>query len=307
MAPVHLSRRSFLASTAAVAASVAVPGCSPRASGLPQGGATSVDAARDTGPALAARMPVAFVGHGAPTLATDLVKGADLRRWASAMPRPRAIVVLSAHWEDAPVSVGFRSSNALMYDFRGFPDELYRMRYDAPMPDELGRQIVGLLGSDGSQVLTADRPLDHGAWVPLLHLVPDADVPVVQVSLPTRQGASNLIRIGQRLASLRDEGVLLLGSGNLVHNLRRLAPDGSPVPGWASAFDAWATEALEAGDIDALAQAASVGPDATLAHPTWEHWLPILVAATAAEGAPVRFPVTGFEYGNISRRCVQFG
>lgn len=257
------------------------------------------------------RMPVGFVAHGAPTLAVDARKGADLQRWAAEMPRPGAILVISAHWENAPVTIGTTRTRELMYDFYGFPRELYEIRYDAPGAPELAARIESMLAATPSvgPIAREDRPLDHGVWVPLLHMAPDASVPVLQLSMPSRLGPTALFELGRALAPLRDEGVLILGSGNLVHNLRQLDWRGNTTPSWAEEFDQWSRDIVAAGDLDSLVDYRNKAPGLRIAHPTEEHFQPVLVAAGAAsiDGAPASFPVEGFEFGSISRRCVQFG
>lgn len=252
------------------------------------------------------RMPVGYVGHGAPTLAIDPGKGGDLTRWAEGMPEPRAILVISAHWEDTPAIAGTTRIRELMYDFYGFPDELYELEYESPGAPELLERLSGLIPGGVQQ---EDRPLDHGVWVPLLHMAPGADIPVLQLSLPSRRGVGGLFEVGRRLAPLRDAGVFILGSGNVVHNLRRLGREAGPTPNWAVEFDRWAAEVLDRQDFDALIDYRNASPGLRLAHPTEEHFQPLLVAAGAAsvDGGPTSFPVEGFEYGSISRRCVQFG
>ncbi|TXD39526.1 dioxygenase [Lujinxingia vulgaris] len=254
-------------------------------------------------------MPVGFVGHGAPTLAIDPGKGGDLARWSKNLAQPRAILAISAHWEDAPASAGTTRVQDLMYDFYGFPDELYQIAYPSPGAPELVRRIGALMGEEIRQ---EDRALDHGVWVPLLHMAPRADVPVLQLSLPSREGPEALFELGRKLAPLRDEGVFILGSGNVVHNLRRLSwddPQGVSPPAWAAEFDQWVQEVIDRGAYDALVDYRHKSPGLRVAHPTEEHFQPLLVAAGAAsvKRDPVSYPVEGFEYGSISRRCVQFG
>ena len=259
-------------------------------------------------PSATPRLPVGFVGHGAPTLALDAVKGGDLARWAAEWPAIQAILVISAHWEAAPPTLGATRPVPLIYDFSGFPAALYQLTYAAPGAPALADRVAALLG--GAVRRAPERGLDHGAWVPLKWLRPAADLPVLQLSLPGDDPAV-LFDLGRRLAPLRREGVLVLGSGNVVHNLRRLdfKPDAA-TPAWAQDFDAWVAERLQSGDVDGLLQYAT-RPEARIAHPTVEHFSPLLVAAGAAWGAgggdAVRFPVAGFEYGSIARRVVQFG
>jgi 4,5-DOPA dioxygenase extradiol len=167
--------------------------------------------------------------------------------------------------------------------------------------------VEGLLRAEGPVARDPERGLDHGAWVPLLWMYRQADAPVLPLSLPTQDPAA-LLRIGRALAPLRDEGVLILGSGNVVHNLRRLSGrDGAATPAWAAEFDRWVEETLLRRDLDALADYRRRAPGPDLAHPTKEHFVPLLLAAAAGSTTtgPVTFPVTGFEFGSISRRCVQ--
>ncbi len=252
-------------------------------------------------------MPVVFVSHGAPTLAVDAVRGADLQRLAGAMPRPRAVLVVSAHWLHAPTTIGTSTTRPLLYDFGGFPDELYRLRYAAPgapeLAEELQRRRPDLRRED-------ERPWDHGVWVPLLHMFPDARVPVLQLSLPYRLPPAEWLELGRSLAPLRDAGVLVLGSGGAVHNLGRLDWQGSEdPPAWATDFEAWLRSRLVAGDVDDLAAFRERAPAVRLAHPTDEHFAPLLVAlgaAAASSATRAQFPIEGFEYGSLSRLAVRW-
>ncbi len=263
-----------------------------------------------TATAAANRAPVLFVGHGAPTIALDAAKGAPLATWGNALRtrlgKPRALVVVSAHWEVAPPTLGTVEPRRLKYDFSGFPPALYEVRYPAPGAPDVAQRAEALLGSGTRRAPT--RRLDHGVWTPLVHMFPDHDVPVLQVSLPTAAGARSVFELGQRLAPLRDEGVLLMGSGNITHNLRAIARDGASPEAWAAEYDAWTRERLDAGDADALIDAPNRAPAFARNHPSLDHWLPLLFAAGAAsQGGAVSYPVQGFEYGNLSRRSVQLG
>lgn len=255
-------------------------------------------------------MPVGFVAHGAPLLAIDERKGAGLLAWGRTIPKPRSILAISAHWEAAPVQLSATETVPLVYDFSGFPRELYALRYPAAGAPELAVRVKGLLGEAGMPVEVTRRGLDHGAWVPLLRMFPDADVPVLQMSMPTLE-AAKLFALGRSLAPLRDEGVLVLGSGNVTHNLRQLdwEDSGGPPPAWARDFDSWVEDVLVRGDADMLLQYGTRAPGARTSLPTHEHFAPLLVAAGAASarGSSVSFPITGFEYGSLSRRSVQFG
>ena len=261
------------------------------------------------------RLPVIFISHRAPTLALDRDSGAELRSWADSMQRPTALLVISAHWQEPSCVTGATETLPLIYDFSGFPKELYRIRYPAPGAPELAARVHGLLAADFPVSAMPARGWDHGVWVPLSHMYPQADVPVLQLALPESLTPGELLTLGARLQPLRQQGVLIVGSGSMTHNLRELdpAPDAA-VPMWAHSFDSWCAERLVAGDATALAEFSTRGPQARRAHPTHEHLLPLLVVAGAgglggplAAGPPpaVGFPISGFELGSLSRRCVQ--
>lgn len=258
-------------------------------------------------PTNAGRMPVVFAAHGAPVLLDDEDWMEDLHAWARALPRPRSILMVSAHWEQRPVTLGAVTKVPLVYDFFGFPERYYRTRYAAPGAPALARAVRGLLAD--RRIAHQDDPargLDHGAYVPLVAMYPDADVPVLQVSLPALD-PRELFELGRALASLRDEGVLVFGSGFLTHNMSYAFRPGTPA--WAREFDAWAKAAIERFDVDALLEFQREAPAAAVALPTWEHYAPLLVAAGAAEAAPrpVTFPIEGFWLdGAFTKRSVQF-
>jgi 4,5-DOPA dioxygenase extradiol len=313
----QVTRRNFLSTALGVAITGTIlpvatwgTGCSPP--GPTRGGAALEGAGAQAGEGQGATksdstaMPLGFVGHGAPTLAIDPGKGGDLTRWARNMPRPRAILAVSAHWEDTPATAGTIRMRELLYDFYNFPKELYELEYPAPGAPELARRLDSLIPGGVKQ---QDRAWDHGVWVPLIHMAPDADIPVLQLSLPSHAGPQALFDLGRKLAALQDEGVFILGSGNIVHNLRRLDWAQGPPPSWATEFDHWARETLAGQDFDALVDYRQKSPALRVAHPTEEHFQPLLVVAGAASarGSDASFPVEGFEYGSISRRCVQFG
>ncbi|HXY19269.1 MAG TPA: class III extradiol ring-cleavage dioxygenase [Gemmatimonadales bacterium] len=254
------------------------------------------------------RAPAIFLAHGSPFLLDDEEWVAQLRRWAGAMPRPRAVLMLSAHWEQKPITLSATRPVPLVYDFYGFPEKYYRVQYPAPPAPELGRRLRELLGRT-QPVIESDRGLDHGAYVPLIAMYPDADVPVLQVSLPNLDPAT-LFELGRALAPLRREGVLIVGSGFLTHNLR--AMDWSPdavTPPWASEFDAWAADVLARQDVDTLLDYRRLAPGVRMALPTHEHFVPVIAAAGSAveEPGPVTFPITGYNFGSLTKRSVQFG
>jgi 4,5-DOPA dioxygenase extradiol len=261
---------------------------------------------------MAKSLPTLFISHGAPSLmleevaARDFLNGlaADL---ATTLPRPRAIVVASAHWvTDAPV-VDTSLRPRTIHDFSGFPAELYAMRYPAPGAPELAARIQELLRAGGLPCRGEERGLDHGAWVPLSLAYPAADVPVLQISLQPQLGADHHLRLGGLLAPLRHEGVLVIGSGSATHNLRELAP-GAPVPDWAARFDDWLATAVAAGDGAALTGYLQAAPAARRNHPSAEHFLPLLVAFGAAgPGARGRTLHRSFTYGSLSMATFAFG
>lgn len=256
----------------------------------------------------AERMPVAFVGHGNPLNVVMEDRYEGWVAWSRSLPRPSAILTVSAHWEDAPVTIGRTlGHDELLYDFYGFPDFMYEVSWPAPGAPGLADRLQTLLQPHLS-VVRADRPLDHGAWVPLARMFPEADIPVLQLSMPMTMGEIELLGLGAELSPLRDEGVLILATGNVVHDLRHAVFTGDvEPPPFAVAFDDWVEANLERRDDAALTDWRNAAPSALRAHPSAEHYRPLVVAAGAAGDATARFPLTGFEHGTISRRCVQFG
>lgn len=251
-------------------------------------------------------MPVVFLAHGAPPLLDDAGWVRELGAWGEALPRPTAIVVLSAHWEARPLAIGATRPVPLIYDFYGFPERFSRLRYAAPGAPGVAQRIRELLGAAGiAWVDDPDRGLDHGSYVPLMCMYPGADVPVLQISLPS-ESPEELFAVGRALAPLRREGVLVIGSGFLTHNLRALAL--RETPGWARDFDAWSADVIARHDVDALLDYRQRAPGVREALPTHEHFVPVLVAAGAAGESPASFPITGFWYGGaMTRRSVQYG
>jgi 4,5-DOPA dioxygenase extradiol len=253
-------------------------------------------------------MPVIFAAHGAPMLLDDAEWMGELAAWAQALPRPESILMVSAHWEQRPAALGATRTVPLLYDFYGFPEHYYRTLYPAPGAPTLAARVRELLRSRG--VPHADEPergLDHGAYVPLVAMYPRADVPVLQLSLP-RLDPRELFELGQALAPLREEGVLVFGSGFLTHNMRYAFRPGTPA--WAREFDAWAEGALSRFDADALVDFRSRAPASQTALPTWEHYAPLLVAAGAEadRSRSTTFPITGWWMdGAFTKRSVQFG
>ena len=256
------------------------------------------------------RMPSVFLSHGAPPLADDDLWTSELSSWSQALPRPEAVLVVSAHWESAPLTVSATTTVPLYYDFYGFAPRYYEVEYPAPGAPDLAADVAKLVGRPGAPIhQDPTRGLDHGAYVPLVEMYPDADVPVLQISMPTLD-PSDLFDIGRRLAPLRDEGILILGSGFSTHNLREVdmaAPPDAVPPSWSSEFDHWLSEALRTGDVDALIDFERRAPAAALAHPRTEHFAPLFVAlgAAAGETATGDTVIDGFWYG-LSKRSVQF-
>jgi 4,5-DOPA dioxygenase extradiol len=255
-------------------------------------------------------MPVIFAAHGAPVLLDDDVWMSELSAWATAMPKPAAVLMVSAHWEQRPTTLGATRTVPLVYDFSGFPEQYYQTKYPSPGAPALAARVRDLL--DQRKMPWSDeeqRGLDHGAYVPLVAMYPDADVPVLQISMPALD-PGELFALGRALAPLRDEGVLIFGSGFLTHNMRYAFRPG--IPTWAREFDAWVSEALLRFDVDALEDFRRRAPAADLALPTWEHYAPLLVSAGAvgetAAGPKVTFPITGFWLeGAFTKRSVEFG
>ncbi|MER5767555.1 dioxygenase family protein [Streptomyces sp. NPDC001985] len=254
----------------------------------------------------AGRMPALYLSHGAPPLADDPLWPGQLAAWSAGLPRPTAILMVSAHWEEAPLALGATVTVPLVYDFWGFPEHYYTVRYAAPGAPRLAEDVRAMLRGPGRPVQDIpDRGLDHGAYVPLVEMFPEADIPVLQISLPTLD-PGKLLEIGRRLAPLRDEGVLIVGSGFFTHNLAALRHSG--VPGWSAEFDDWGQRALAAGDVDALLDFEHKSPAGRLAHPRTEHFAPLFVTMGAAEGEPEsgRSVIDGFWMG-LAKRSVQFG
>ncbi|MBN9746101.1 dioxygenase [Amycolatopsis sp. A1MSW2902] len=258
---------------------------------------------------MATRTPVLYLSHGAPPLADDATWTRQLAEWSADLAKPRAILVVSAHWEEAPLTLGATTTVPLVYDFWGFPEHYYQVKYAAPGAPELAARVRKLLHSTATPVHDApDRGLDHGAYVPLVEMFPEADVPVLQISMPSLDPQA-LYNLGRKLAPLRDEGVLIIGSGFFTHNLRAMrevdGSDGTP-PGWSAEFDHWGDEMLRARDLDALLDFQHKAPAAAMAHPRIEHFAPLFVSlgASSAEGEG-RTVIDGFWHG-LAKRSLEF-
>jgi 4,5-DOPA dioxygenase extradiol len=251
-------------------------------------------------------LPILVLAHGAPPLLDDATWMAELAAWGGALPRPTSILMLSAHWEARPTTIGAIRPLPLIYDFYGFPEKYYQLQYRSPGAPALAARVRALL--DDAELARADEPergLDHGAYVPLMCMYPQADVPVLQVSLPSMD-PKELFRLGQALAPLRAEGVLIIGSGFITHNLRALGQ--RQLPAWASEFDGWTADVIARKDVDALLDYRQRAPGVREALPTHEHFVPLIVAAGASSAADaVTFPISGWWWGPMSKRSVQFG
>jgi 4,5-DOPA dioxygenase extradiol len=255
-----------------------------------------------------APMPAIYLGHGAPPLLDDHEWMAELGGWAGSLARPSSILIVSAHWQTAPMAISATRTVPLVYDFYGFPQRYYDLTYPAPGAPELAATVRSLMPPSEPIIERETRGLDHGAWVPLKAMYPEADIPVLQLSMPDLDPA-HLFEVGQRLAPLRDEGVLIVGSGFLTHGLPFIHEyfQGKPgAPQWSIDFDAWAREALVRGDVDSLFAFREKAPGMPYAHPTVEHFAPLFVtlgAAARPDDAP-RFRIEGYFYG-LSKRSFE--
>jgi 4,5-DOPA dioxygenase extradiol len=265
-------------------------------------GATEAQAPRRGGDG--GRMPAIYLSHGAPPLADDALWTGQLAGWSAALPRPASVLMVSAHWEAAPLALGATETVPLVYDFWGFPDKYYQVTYPAPGAPGLAGDVRKLLRAAGTPV--ADLPgrgLDHGAYVPLVEMYPQADVPVLQISMPSLD-PKELFEVGRKLAPLRDDGVLIVGSGFFTHNLRAMSMDGS-VPTVMAEFDHWGQEVLAHGDLDALMDFQHKAPAARLAHPRTEHFAPLFVTLGAAgDLTGARTVIDGFWLG-LAKRSIE--
>jgi len=255
-------------------------------------------------------MPAIFFGHGNPLNA--LASNPWTTGWATIgkhIPRPRAVLSISAHWYLPATLVTAMPAPRTIHDFGGFPRELYEVKYPAPGDPELARRVQDLLAPASVQ-LDERWGLDHGTWSVLCHVFPNSDVPVIQLSIDETQPASFHYEVAKRLKRLRDEGVLIVGSGNLVHNLHAYSWGRKQINpfDWAVRFENQARELLLAGDHESLIAYEQLGPDAVLSVPTPEHFLPLLYVITQQRaGDQVSFPVEGFDGGSVSMLSIRIG
>jgi len=266
------------------------------------------------------RMPVLFIGHGSPMNAIeDNEWSRGFRRLATLLPKPKAILSISAHWYVPGTYLTGDAHPKTIHDFGGFPDELFEMEYPAPGDVALANRVAGLLDGERAS-LTTRWGLDHGTWTVLHQLRPDADCPVVQLSIDADISPAEHLAIGRKLVPLRDEGILIMGSGNIVHNLGYAMTSDRlgnvSTPPWAARFDEAVGGAIERRDGDALVRMIDT-EDGRMSHPTLDHYLPLLYAVGAAgaaanrgdragNGGAVSFPITGFDMGSLSMRAALF-
>jgi 4,5-DOPA dioxygenase extradiol len=269
---------------------------------------------RDTAPADRGRpawtpddgpVPALYLSHGAPPTFDDPHWIGQLFGWSQSLPKPTGVLIVSAHWESAPLALSSPAAGTpLVYDFGGFHPRYYGMTYATPDASALAARVAGLMPAGEPVHASTRRGLDHGAWVPLKIMYPWADVPVLQMSLPTHDPA-RLLELGRRLRPLREEGVLVVGSGFMTHGLpfaTREMFERNVVPGWSSEFDAWVAEALAGGDLDTLADFRRA-PGMPYAHPTVEHFTPLFVTlgAAADPAAPPTTVIDDFQMGFAKR------
>ncbi|MDT5272027.1 MAG: dioxygenase extradiol [Acidobacteriota bacterium] len=255
--------------------------------------------------------PAMFVSHGAPTLALEQNDTVEfLKRLGGQIGRPEAILCVSAHWNTEAPAVSSAERPETIHDFGGFPDELYRMRYPAPGAPRLAERARELLGEAGlACTVSPERGLDHGAWVPLTLIYPEADVPVTQLSVQPLHGTEHHYRMGRALAPLREEGVLILATGSATHNLAKIGRGEVP-PEWAKEFDEWLFRKISDGALDELLDYRRLAPHAAVAHPTEEHLLPLFVAMGAGSGDAqprVNSLHRGWTWGSLSMAAYGFG
>ena len=254
-------------------------------------------------------MPTVFVSHGAPTMALHPgAAGEALRQLGRQWPKPAAILMVSAHWETQLPSLSTATQPETIHDFFGFPAPLYQLRYTAPGAPALAQRAAGLLQQAGMAAnLDPHRGLDHGAWVPLRYLYPEADVPVTQLSIQPQLSPLHHYRVGEALRPLTQEGVLIVASGSLTHNLGEFRMRAEQVSPYVKDFQAWVHEALDGHDLCALIDYRKLAPDAVRAHPTDEHFLPLFVALGAAGAGPVHRYTDEVTFGVIAMDGYVFG
>ncbi len=251
-------------------------------------------------------LPALYLSHGAPPLFDDGPWLRQLLNWAQSLPKPKSILIVSAHWETAPLCLSAPGPGTpLVYDFGGFHPRYYTMQYQTPDATSLARRVARLMPASDPVYQHPSRGLDHGAWVPLMAMYPLGDVPVLQLSLPSHDPGA-LLGIGARLQSLREEGVLVIGSGFMTHGIRSMTREmvtSGAIPAWSSDFDAWAADALGRGDVDELSSWVTRAPGMPHAHPTPDHFIPLFITlgASGHPDRPVTTTIDGYMIGFAKR------
>ena len=253
-------------------------------------------------------LPALYISHGAPPLLEDDTWMTQLANWSSELPKPTGIVIVSAHWESAPITISATAANTpLIYDFGGFAPKFYNMTYSTPDATWLGDLVASLMPDNEPLRRHETRGLDHGAWVPLRVMYPDADIPVIQLSMPTHD-PERLIELGKRLAPLREQGVLLIGSGFMTHGLPFIRDwrIEAAAPAWSAEFDHWAADALASGDIETLIRYRETAPGMPYAHPTVEHFTPLFITLGASSDIEqaAETKIDGYFMG-LAKRSIQ--
>ena len=253
-------------------------------------------------------LPVLYISHGAPPLLEDETWMEQLANWAKEIEKPKGIVIVSAHWESAPITISATAANTpLIYDFGGFSPKFYNMTYGTPDATWLGDLVAKLMPDNEPLRRHETRGLDHGAWVPLKVMYPDADIPVIQLSMPTHD-PEKLLELGNRLKPLREQGVLVIGSGFMTHGLQFIRDwrIEAEAPMWSAEFDAWAKEALAKGDLETLVRYRETAPGMPYAHPTVEHFTPLFITLGASSNPEqvAEAKIDGYFMG-LAKRSVQ--
>ncbi|MEW6990841.1 class III extradiol ring-cleavage dioxygenase [Colwelliaceae bacterium 6441] len=253
------------------------------------------------------KMPTAFISHGAPDrVLNDSSSNLFLRNFASLFSKPSGIVIISAHWQTQVPSITTAGNLTAKHDFYGFSDELYRVNYQVEQTQALTQQVYRTLNQHGEKIDIIKRNLDHGSWSVLSLAFPEADIPVVNMSLPNYPKFAQYVELGKQLNTLREQGILIIGSGSATHNLSALSRDSTP-PVWAEQFVKWLHHTVTQMNLDALANLYQQAPHAKRAHPTAEHYLPLLIAAGAASDEQSRLIHDSYEYSALNNSSFLFG
>lgn len=252
-------------------------------------------------------MPSLFISHGAPNrVISQSIAKSFLQSLAKKITTPKAIIIFSAHWQSSELQVTQYNDLETIHDFMGFSPELYEIEYQVKQPKWLYERVAKFLDKSAITYKTTNRGLDHGAWSVLSLVYPKGDIPVIALSLPNYQTLSDYVYLGETLKELRKEGILIIGSGSATHNLSRLTHHGSPEY-WAVEFVSWLQKCVEINDYKALTNLYKSTPAAKMAHPTLEHYIPLLIAAGAAINEPTKLIHDSYEFGSLNNSCFQFG